>query len=994
MKRFVGYYFLCISLTLMACTGSDEDRTGAEGSADANDGLSGRGDTSAELADTDLDQSSEADSLTDDSATDDSETAADTGVQPDSEPPQDVSDDAGDIAIEEPDAVDVGPDQGDAAAEDGDGGSEPDSVDEDAVDLDAADAVDLDAADAVDLDAADAIDLDAADAIDLDAADADAGDPDAGSPGCPAGFNDVNGDGTLCANIDECELGVSDCDGLVTCTDTEGSWSCGVCPAGFDDVNGDGTLCANIDECALGVSGCDGLVTCTDTEGSWSCGVCPAGFDDVNGDGTLCTNVDECGLLLDDCDSLVSCTDTPGSWSCGDCPAGYRDVNGDGSQCVNVDECVEGLDNCDALVTCADTLGSWTCGACPSGYADPNADGTLCQNVNECIEGLDDCDSLVTCTDTPGSWTCGACPSGYRNVNGDGTLCLNIDECSEGLDDCDALVTCTDTPGSYSCGPCPFGWRDVRGNGRVCESRFASPPAGMPQCYLWGTSHLRTFDGLAYDLQGAGEWQMVVDPGALGFEVQLRQQPLSGSNAASRTTAVAMRVGSRRVELRTNAGSVESLVDGLVVSRPAAGVDLGVASIHNVGSTVVVTWVAGPQVRVTPVGARLDVEIYPSPALRGTLQGLCADADANPVNDVRPPGGAPILPPITIENLYTLHVHPWRVTSSNSLFTYAAGTGPDTSFVATFPQAYIEGSDLSATERARWEPQCRAAELGNPWVDDACILDASLDTIAAALESASRVQDPSLILPLDKPLPFASWQQQGVLSNGNWTVSSNFLSVLQTINGNPTFFVSPNSYLNVLIEGTIAVETTTDDDIVGFVFGYRSPFRDDPDPFYTFDTYLFDWKQIDQTFNGSFSAEGYSLAYVDGIFSVDWVPFWLRTDRLNPNWTVLDTQYSATDGWLDNRVNTFRLLHTAHRVDVWINGVRIFQVAGDFQSGHFGFYNNSQQSVRYANFRVRNVDSFTLCGDAYPDPGESCDDGNLTDGDGCSATCQSEGSGG
>ena len=31
------------------------------------------------------------------------------------------------------------------------------------------------------------------------------------------------------------------------------------------------------------------------------------------------------------------------------------------------------------------------------------------------------------------------------------------------------------------------------------------------------------------------------------------------------------------------------------------------------------------------------------------------------------------------------------------------------------------------------------------------------------------------------------------------------------------------------------------------------------------------------------------------------------------------------------------------------------------------------------------------CGDAFIDPGEKCDDGNQVSGDGCDATCQSEG---
>ena len=57
-----------------------------------------------------------------------------------------------------------------------------------------------------------------------------------------------------CLNINECDFAqLNHCYSDGTCTDTEGSYTCG-CPAGFV---GDGRDCENIDECENGSHDCD-----------------------------------------------------------------------------------------------------------------------------------------------------------------------------------------------------------------------------------------------------------------------------------------------------------------------------------------------------------------------------------------------------------------------------------------------------------------------------------------------------------------------------------------------------------------------------------------------------------------------------------------------------------------------------------------------------------------------------------------------------------------
>ena len=46
-------------------------------------------------------------------------------------------------------------------------------------------------------------------------------------------------------------------------------------------------------------------------------------------------------------------------------------------------------------------------------------------------------------------------------------------------------------------------------------------------------------------------------------------------------------------------------------------------------------------------------------------------------------------------------------------------------------------------------------------------------------------------------------------------------AVEQTINGQSTWFVSPNDFIDVLVQGSIQVNTASDDDLVVFFFGIK-----------------------------------------------------------------------------------------------------------------------------------------------------------------------------
>uniref|UniRef100_A0A8C7DB49 Thrombospondin 4a n=1 Tax=Oncorhynchus kisutch TaxID=8019 RepID=A0A8C7DB49_ONCKI len=120
--------------------------------------------------------------------------------------------------------------------------------------------------------------------------------------------------------------------------------------------------------------------------------------------------------------------------------------------------------------------GRFTCAPCPDGYT---GDGVHCDDVNECQ--FNPCFPGVRCVNTAPGFRCERCPLGYTGleINGVGVsyaqshkqVCDDIDECQGPPDNggCTAnshswACICFERDGSVSC-ECDIGWA---GNGYVC----------------------------------------------------------------------------------------------------------------------------------------------------------------------------------------------------------------------------------------------------------------------------------------------------------------------------------------------------------------------------------------------------------------------------------------------------------------------------------------------------------------------------------------------
>src|ERR1700730_16187021 len=70
----------------------------------------------------------------------------------------------------------------------------------------------------------------------------------------------------------------------------------------------------------------------------------------------------------------------------------------------------------------------------------------------------------------------------------------------------------------------------------------------------------------------------------------------------------------------------------------------------------------------------------------------------------------------------------------------------------------------------------------------------------------------------------------------SWVVDPDNRSVTQLKNADPSIFLSDRNLDRQTVEGTWLIQGHTDDDLVGFVFGYRDPGH----------YYVFDWKGENQ----------------------------------------------------------------------------------------------------------------------------------------------------
>lgn len=141
------------------------------------------------------------------------------------------------------------------------------------------------------------------------------------------------------------------------------------------------------------------------------------------------------------------------------------------------------------------------------------------------------------------------------------------------------------------------------------------------------------------------------------------------------------------------------------------------------------------------------------------------------------------------------------------------------------------------------------------------------------------------------PIELSTWMpvtlDLGGQPLGNWVLLDQNTTARQTTNAAPTFFLNGIDQADYEIHGTWRVGVTTDDDFVGFTFGYQDPPR----------CYVMDWRSNPHsrpTFRTA--QEGFRILKIDApsVSALALLDFWDENDTADK--TVLASTYGAGIG--------------------------------------------------------------------------------------------------
>jgi hypothetical protein len=245
----------------------------------------------------------------------------------------------------------------------------------------------------------------------------------------------------------------------------------------------------------------------------------------------------------------------------------------------------------------------------------------------------------------------------------------------------------------------------------------------------FGDPHMRTFDGLGYDMHASGEFVLVRTPNGL-FEAQIRTRraddtPFQCDNVGI-IDGMALRLGAQRFTVQHEGGSFLARLDGNVIG-------LGTRTLAD-GSVLTVKarrWYVtrpdGTVVYAKTTQSWMHVFVSPAAADRGLLRGLLGDGNGSIGDDLRNASGTLVGSMVngalehTSNELYVGFLPTWFVSGTASLFDHTSSTPAVTYAKIGDTPSTICDYDASIAARNA----CRAHGVPAAW-EKACTLDVKL----------------------------------------------------------------------------------------------------------------------------------------------------------------------------------------------------------------------------------------------------------------------------
>uniref|UniRef100_A0A8D3CZQ8 Thrombospondin 3 n=1 Tax=Scophthalmus maximus TaxID=52904 RepID=A0A8D3CZQ8_SCOMX len=613
------------------------------------------------------------------------------------------------------------------------------------------------------------------------------------------------------------------------------------------------------------------------------------------------------------CYKGVSCVDSlqyPG-YSCGPCPPG---TSGNGTHCEDVDECE--LQPCFSPGACVNSPGGFSCRSCPPGLWGAPLVGTgldyakthrqECVDVDECVDLPDACVSNSVCINTMGSYKCGGCKPGFLGNQTSG--CFPRKSCAAlTFNPCDTNAHCTmERNGEVTC-RCNVGWA---GNGNTC--------------------------GMDTDIDGYPDRSLpCVDNDKHCKQDNCVFTPNSGQEDADNDG-----IGDRCDE--------DADGDGIINVMGAAAPP----------STLLQNWIPNvldncPKVP-NPMQTDRDRDgvgdaCDSCPELSNPMQ---TDVDNDLVGDV-----CDTNQDTDGDGLQDTRDNCPDVPNSSQLDSDNDGLGDDCD--------HDDDNDgvLDDHDNCRLivNPNQKDSDMNG--VGDVCENDFDNDAVMDLIDVCPESAEVTLT-------DFRAYQTVVLDPEGdaqidpNWVVLNQGMEIVQTMNSDPGLAVGYTAFNGVDFEGTFHVNTVTDDDYAGFIFGYQ-----DSSSFY-----VVMWKQTQQTYwqSNPFKATAQPALQLKAVKSRTGPGEFLR----NALWHTGDTPGEVKLLWKDPRNvgwkdKTSYRWQLSHRPQVGYIRVKLFEgsdmvadsgvvIDTTMRGGRLGVFCFSQENIIWSNLRYR-------CNDSVPE---------------------------